>query len=187
MIDDQALSNAFSPHPVPNSLLDLLTLQSNVDGWLSEGFEFYVDEDKVGLKTYSEAPDFLNRFIEFAQADGTGSTYAIWLNESRDSIDECPVVVFGSEGGVHVVARNLAEWFQVLSYDVEPMVDHDSVYYYKDTADYSPSNGIDEYRGWLANRLGLNPIENADSVVEVAKAHDQEALTNFIRRYVEGF
>jgi hypothetical protein len=37
--------------------------------------------------------------------------FAIWLHESPDSIDECPVVVFGSESGVHVVARNLAEWF----------------------------------------------------------------------------
>ncbi|MCH7726490.1 MAG: hypothetical protein IH991_08440 [Planctomycetes bacterium] len=187
MIDNQALANAFNPNRVPEALRDLLALENSVDGWLSEGFEFYIDEDNVGLKTYSEAVDFLNHFVEFAQADGTGSTYAIWLNESSNSVDECPVVIFGSEGGVHVVARNLAEWFQILSYDVEPMVDHDSVYYYKDTDDYAPSDRIDEYRNWLVTRQRLKPIEDADSVVEIAKEHHQEALTSFIRQYVDGF
>jgi hypothetical protein len=187
MIDEQALTNAFSPHPVPDSLLDLLALQNSVDGWLSEGFEIYVDKDQIGLKTYSEAPDFLDRFVEFAQADGTGSTYAIWSNGPANSVDKCPVVVFGSEGGVHVVARNLSEWFQILSFDVEPMVDHDTVYYYKDTDDHAKSDCIEEYRQWLTTKLGLNPIEDADSVVEVAKGQHQEALTSFIRQFVDGF
>ena len=187
MIDEQAFTDAFRPYAVPQALLDLLALQNRVDGWLSEGFEFFVDENKIGLKTYSEAADFLDRFIEFAQADATGSTYAIWLNESPESIDECPVVVFGSEGGVHVIAQNLVEWFHLLSYDVEPMVDHESVYYHKDPDDYTASDGIDAYRGWLATRLQLNPIEDPDSVVEVAKAQHQRALTGFLRRYVDGF
>jgi hypothetical protein len=46
------------------------------------------------------------------------------------------VVLFGSEGGYHVVAENIQQLLHLLTYDVEPMTSWESVFYYKDKQDH---------------------------------------------------
>ncbi|TCI89984.1 hypothetical protein [Tenacibaculum sp. M341] len=72
------LKKIFSDLKPPKILIELLGFVNvhSKNDWFSDGFEFYFDEKKQMLKTYSEENDFLNSLIEFAQADGTGSTYA---------------------------------------------------------------------------------------------------------------
>lgn len=55
-------------------ILEKVVFQMKFDTF-SNGF--YLNEyNKTGLKTYSDNPDFYNSFIEFAKANGSGSSYA---------------------------------------------------------------------------------------------------------------
>ena len=66
--------------------------------------------------------------LPFAQANGSGSVYALWRVDDREDLGALPVVVLGSEGGFHVVARNLAELLQLLGFDAEIAVDWNDAY-----------------------------------------------------------
>lgn len=128
---EQEYIEQFNGHAVPEALLSLLQFaneKSKMDCF-SDGFEFSINLDKCGLKTYSEDEEFLSSIIEFANADGTGSTYGFWLNNKDKNLIEAPVVIFGSEGDFHVVANNINDLLQILTFDSEPMVDWDSLYY----------------------------------------------------------
>ena len=60
--------------------------------------------------------------MPFAQATGGGSFYALWSDGQTKTTSDMPVVVFGDEGGAHVVAENVRGLLQLLTYGVEPMV-----------------------------------------------------------------
>ena len=191
MLGFQPLDPLFAPHVVPDGLRDLWDLDmAGDDECLSEGFEFALDFDKTIVRTYSDAPEFLCRFVVFAQADGTGSFYAVWIDDEHQdenqNVADCPIVVFGSEGGIQVVASNLAEWLQILSCDVESLVSDDRVSYCKSEG-HVPSDRIGEYQRWLVDTQGLNPIQDADAIAKVANERHQEALARFVRRYVDDF
>lgn len=128
--------NDFGDLPIPEELIRLYNFQDSVGSWYSEGFELGDYSDKVGLKTYSENEGFLFSLIEFASADRSGSTYAFWLRNGDTKLNKAPVVLFGSEGGYHVVAENIQQLLHLLTYDVEPMTSWESVFYYKDKQDH---------------------------------------------------
>ena len=120
----------FGTHKIPAILEDLFHFEQE-HGMESYSECFYLSaNDKTGIMTWSEDPEFYNAFIEFAAANGSGSFYTLWLLE--DDLDNCPVVVFGDEGGIHVVAANIRELLQLLTFDREISVDFDDAYFYKD-------------------------------------------------------
>lgn len=145
---EEDLIEYFQNIQIPSKLLALLKFDNEAaeQKYFSDGFEFSLDKEKTGLKTYSTDELFLNSIYEFANADGTGSSYGFWLKDNITNLNEAPIVVFGSEGGYHVVAKNLDELLQLLTFDSEPMIDWDEVYYYKDIEEYEPSGKIKEYR-----------------------------------------
>ena len=64
--------------------------EEEADGhYFSEGFELTVD-DKAGLKSWSADEAFLAALMPFAQANGSGSFYALWANGSKPLSLECP-------------------------------------------------------------------------------------------------
>src|SRR5689334_1536967 len=90
----------FKGYKISSELASLKNFQDNHPDY-SQGFYLLAD-DKSGIKTWSENVDFLNKLMPFAQANGTGSTYAIWNDGSNKALNQLPIVVFGDEGGVHV-------------------------------------------------------------------------------------
>jgi RIO-like serine/threonine protein kinase len=64
---------------------------------------------------------------------------------------------------------------QLVTYDCEPMIDWEQVYYYKDEDDDdNASNDIETYRTWLRREFSIEPVtdgEEMDSLV--AKAQEQ--------------
>lgn len=106
----------FGKLSIPNALIQLLDFQNSIgeDVFYAQGFQLAVIENE-GVRTYSEDDIFLKSLIEFAQADGTGSSYSFWLRDSTRSLDDAPIVIFGSEGGYHVIAQNIVELFKVLT------------------------------------------------------------------------
>ena len=184
---EEDLVSYFQELSVPKKLLELLKFDTEVvqRNYFSDGFEFSLDKERVGLKTYSTDEKFLSSIYEFANADGTGSTYGFWLKDGNRNLDEVPIVVFGSEGGFHVVARNLNELLQVLTFDIEPMIDWDNVFYYKDPDDFEPSSKSTEYRDWLKTECSLDPIDNADRIVEAAQIELKDSFNDWVGKFYE--
>ncbi|MFT4233108.1 MAG: hypothetical protein QM606_10095 [Leucobacter sp.] len=147
--------------------------------YYADGFEF-ISDGRRGLATWSEDPEFLDALVPFALANGSGSIYAFWAIE--EDLSQCPIVVFGDEGGYHVVAGDLRDFLALLSYDIEITVDFDEAYFYKDDDD-EESGGAEAYAGWLGETFGIEPISDPDPIVEGAREQHQES---FVKR-VGGF
>ncbi|MCX4666926.1 hypothetical protein OG453_09645 [Streptomyces sp. NBC_01381] len=132
----------------------------------ADGFEFYTyDRRDAGLVEWlglDQEKPFLDRLIPFAQATGSGSFYALWRCDDREDLATLPVVFFGDEGDLDVVARGLRELFQLLALD-------DEWYLHKDEEeDEEPSAGHEEYLAWLERHFGLAAPEDADVILEAA-------------------
>jgi hypothetical protein len=185
MIDIIDFSKNFNGLTIPTELVMLLDFEKTMpsDEFYSAGFELTVDEAKHGLKTYSEDVVFLNSIMEFADADGMGSTYGFWLRNNNKNLAEAPIVIFGGEGGNHIVASNILELFQILTYDVEPMVGWDEVYYYKDEEDYEPSEQREAFKKWLFDNFKISETNNADSIVKAAQEKYQAAFKDWMKNY----
>ena len=159
----------FAGHEVPPALARLLRFQEE------NGFESYSEcfgllvDDKGGLRSWSSDEAFLARLMPFAQATGGGSFYALWAHRPGASTSEMPVIVFGDEGGVHVIAEDVSQLLRLLTYDVEPMVDHDGVTFYK-AKDHEPRENHDAYQSWLKDELALDPIDDPAPLVAAAQA-----------------
>lgn len=147
----------------------------------SQGFGLYED-DKSGISSWSEDSDFLNKLMPFAQANGSGSMYVLWNNGSENSLSNLPVVVFGDEGGYHIVAKNILEFLQLLTFDTEISVDHEEVYFYKDE-DYEESENLQEYINWLKENFDLNPIEETESILESAQEKYKADFEKWVSQY----
>ncbi|MFH6958604.1 hypothetical protein ACHRV1_14480 [Flavobacterium aquidurense] len=172
-----------------DSITDELVLFLEINEEL--GFENYsqgfglLRDDKSGIATWSENPDFLDKLMPFAQANCSGSMYAIWNNDENKSLNELPVVVFGDEGGYHVTAKNIFELMQLLTFDTEITVDHEEVYFYKDE-DYEESEGLAEYKLWLKETFNLNTVDNADeahSILENAQKIYKNDFDKWVSQY----
>ena len=187
MISKEDLEDFFQELSVPSKLLALLKFDHEIaqQRYFSDGFEFALDKEKLGLKTYSGDESFLNSVYEFANADATGSTYGFWLKDGNSNLDIAPIVVFGSEGGFHVVAKNLDGLLQILSYDSEPMIDWDEVHYYKNIDDFEPSHKSKEYRDWLKQQCGLEPVDSVDEIVEQAQQEYKASFDDWVGRFYE--
>ncbi|GAA4825279.1 hypothetical protein [Algivirga pacifica] len=186
-LTDQDLNRLFKNHHIPSDYVKLRNFEYSLasqSDYYSDGFELLFDENDTMLKSYSTDKSFLDSFIIFAQADGTGSLYAYWLS-SKELTQNTPIVIFGSEGGVYVVAENFNDLLKILTLDSEPMVDHDEVSYYKDTADYNPSKNRPEYLNWLKKEFKIDPIENTDEIVLIAQEKYQKALKTWVNKFTE--
>lgn len=202
----QDLKRYFGALEVPVELKDLIEFEKNILGdnlhlpgyKYSEGFELYLSAAEfspadtkgfsisTGLRTCSEDPNFLAGLIEFAQADGTGSFYAFWVGDYLEqSLSQVPIAVFGSEGGFHIVAENIRGLLQILTLDVEPMVDFERVYYCKDEQN-EPSAGSRIYQEWLRKKYGLATVNNADAVVANAQSKFQNQFLAWFEHYCPG-
>ena len=60
----------------------------------SDGFGISID-NKSGLKSWSNDPEFIKRVLPFAQANGCGSFYAFWDMNNGNKLSAMPILVFG--------------------------------------------------------------------------------------------
>lgn len=153
----------YSPIPELNQLKDFYDRVGHVG--FSDGFEFYDYGSNAGLDTWSPDPEFVSRFIPFAQSTGSGSSYALWRCDDRTDLATLPVIMVGDEGELYVVARNLLELFQVLTIDSE-FHDPDLV------EDHSFAH--EDYLTWLDQNFGLGPPEDLEAFwAEMKEVRDQ--------------
>lgn len=172
-MSNQELKNKFKKSfnnlEVPETLDKLIEFSKTESPkeFFSNGFEFRLDEDKYGWKTYSEEPEFYNNLHEFANADGSGSSYAFWINNNQTNLEETPIVVSGSEGGIHIVAENIKELLIILAADCFAFICWEEVHYSKDK-DYITTNHK-KYVNWLNKEFKDINIVNPNKIVEKAQ------------------
>jgi hypothetical protein len=174
----------FRGYNISKELIFLRQFQDKFPDY-SQGFYLIVD-DKSGIKTCSENEEFLECLMPFAQANGTGSIYAIWNDGSDKLLDELPIIVFGDEGGVHIVAENVLQLMQMLTFDSEIYVDFDQVYFYKEEDDYEESADNDSYKNWLKEHFNVDPVEDPNKIIETAQQKYKASFGNWFRQYNKG-
>ncbi|MFG3338335.1 hypothetical protein [Glycomyces sp. NPDC048151] len=156
------MSDAYSPVPELNRLK---AFQDRIGRfYYSDGFELIDYGADVGLATWSEDPGFTSRFIPFAQATGSGSSYAFWRCDDRADLAALPVAFIGDEGDLFIVAQHLRELFQLLTIDNE-MLEPDFVERHSDAHD--------EYVAWLDQTFGLRPPQDVPALRAASKEDDR--------------
>ncbi|WP_343698075.1 hypothetical protein [Flavobacterium sp.] len=175
----------FGGYALPEDLVKLYEFdQKYGSDTYSECFGLLVWNDKTGIKSWSEKEEFYNSFIEFAGANGSGSSYAYWLIDK--DLNNCPIVVFGDEGGIHVVAENTRKLIHLLTLDTEISVDFDKAYFYQDEGYYEESENKEVFQEWVKNEFNLDPIETneeTDVIVVEAKAKYKKRLNDFLTKF----
>jgi hypothetical protein len=171
----------YSPIPELNELKDLY---DSADDFLAQGFEIYDYDDKSSFIACDQTePEFLSRLIPIAQANGSGSEYVIWRRDDRDDLATLPIVVFGDEGGEHLVARNFRELLRLLAFDAEIMAMPDEASFYRDDAD-EHSGSHDIFVKWLRKRHGLEPADDPNGIIKVAQDEFGAQFRTWITPYV---
>jgi hypothetical protein len=167
---------------LPKELEMLIEFQNN-SGFenYSEGFGLYQDD----LKHWSTDPGFLDSIKAFAQANGTGSTYAFWEDEKEKSLDNMPIIVFGDEGGIHVVAENLLQLMHLLSFDAEISVDHEEVYFYKDEDEHEGTDDHETYCEWLKENFNLDELTDTSKIINKAQENYKAKFDAWVKLYVK--
>lgn len=172
----------FGSYSIPEDLLKLYEFEQEFSAeTYSQCFGLTITNEKTGIKTWSEKEEFYNSFIEFAGANGSGSSYAYWVIDN--DLKNCPIVVFGDEGGIHVVAENTCKLIHLLTLDTEISVDFDSAYFFKDEEYYEENENKEEFQQWVKKEFNLDPIETnegTEEIVNEAKAKYKKRLNDFL-------
>jgi hypothetical protein len=175
-------SAAYSPVPTLNKLHAFDKRYGGEN--YCDGFAVGKFDDDSGLGAgWSKDSAFLKQLYPFARATGSGSFYAIWQMKPGDDLSKSPIVVFGDEGGEHVVAQEMDDFLRVLAFDVEPSIDHDKVYFFKPD-DHQPSDEHRAYKRWLKDNFGVATTPHPDKIVKDAQAKFGAAFAKWKKRFV---
>lgn len=183
----------FKGYKIPSEIKSLLEFQTleTIPSYYSNAI-YLIEEDPEIIESISEEEDFVNSFIPFAEANTTGSIYAFWVqNKEVKTLEDCPIVVFGDEGGVFVVSKNVKELLQISAYDVEPVVYMDEFYFpdkeeLMEEGEYDAAEFNKEFLDWIRTDAKLKPILTIDAVDDViANAQDQfgDSLEQFVNKF----
>jgi len=122
--DDPELLAAQQELVLPKALARLRATEGR---WDEMDFELYetiepLDETRAWLTAWTgnAAPPFVDDLRVFGQ-DGTGGKVAFLRTDRTRKIVDEPIVFFGSEGALGVVARDLADFFVLFAANLGPM------------------------------------------------------------------
>ncbi|MGG5505206.1 MULTISPECIES: cell wall assembly protein [unclassified Myroides] len=191
----QEFTALFKGYKIPKELKSLLEFQvsENIPSYYSNAIYLMTEETSL-IENYSADEAFLKAFIPFAEANSSGSIYAFWIeNTEITDLSNAPVVAFGDEGGIFVVARNIQELLQIAAYDVEAVV-YENEFYFQDKevleeeGEFTAAEFNMEYLDWLRTEAKLKPvltIDDVDAIVDQAQEVHQEKLEQYIKRFIE--
>ncbi len=178
--------NSFEREDVPNALIKLVGFENDFSGYECYANGFGIGTDyKGGIATWSDKPEFLNRFYPFADANGSGSFYGIWDDGSGVTLDHMPIVAFGDDGGLHIVAENVVQLMHLLTYDTEISVDFDEVYFYKDDNYHKPSEDHEAYVEFIKTDYKLEPLSETESIIKNAQSKYKAKFDEWCSQFFE--
>lgn len=159
---------SFRGYEIPETLVKLAEFDANLENesygesfWLraEENIFKYLLDNSLTSKEQIEV--YANHAIVFANADGTGGFYAFWVEDNKSDLEEAPIVAYGSEGEVKIVAKNLKELIKILSYGAEGLNGNyglDCYDSYDEFLEYNPN--FLAFRTWMKKELDIEPIKN---------------------------
>lgn len=173
--ETNSLEVIFSGYEIPKELIQVFNFDQSecLNSSFSEGFEFARTNDKLLISSWSNNEQFMEKLIPFGQASAGGSEYVLWLTEN--SLSNCPVLIFGDEGGVHCIADNIKELLRILSFDSEPIVGHKGVRFVKNE-NKSPMNS--NFRTLLSG-LGIKPVSELNEIEKIISEADRKYGSSF--------
>jgi predicted DNA-binding WGR domain protein len=157
------LIKRFAPHAPPQELVKLHPFDRRHSEEYSRGFALSLS-GKAYL--WSKKREFKKRIVIFATT-GAGTDYALWV-QPGESLSQAPVVVFGGEGGTHVIAEDLKALLRLLTVDCEVSVDWDEAHFYRGE-DWDRSELHSDYKKWLKSNFGLTPVSKPDTLTKKAQ------------------
>jgi hypothetical protein len=182
---EEQLAGNFSGHQLTHEFVQLLSFEQQYGREVfAEGFSFMTDCE-YAITSWSENKAFLQHMMPFASANGSGSTYALWDEGKGKTLTGMPVVVFGDEGGVHIVARNILALMQLLTYDTEISVGHDEVYFYKDEEEHTESEFAQSYKDWLKENFELDVVTEPAAIIKAAQEEYKASFDTWFKQYYE--
>ncbi|MGB1243226.1 MAG: hypothetical protein ACPG49_11935 [Chitinophagales bacterium] len=98
----------------------------NEEMFVYDGFELSFNSSDV-IQHWISADKLLqykNQFIVFGQATHSGSLLGFYRKETHQNFEDCPIVVFGDEGGVLTLAKNFRSFLQFCSLHLAPYISH---------------------------------------------------------------
>jgi hypothetical protein len=185
----EKIQNCTGLAELPDGLLSLITFQceeSSAENYANGFSASAIDSDTLKCWSKSEDEEFLNSIFPFAYANGSGSFYAMWDTPVAEWPD-LPIVVFGDEGGAHVVAENIYNLVSLLTYDVEISVDFDNVYFYKDE-DYEESPDHEKFLEWLKENYDCGTIteaNEAEKIIKIAQEKYKAAFDKWMKKHIK--
>lgn len=170
---------------LPPELENLIHFQTDQSDKIeySEGFRVCID-NKDGLKSgWSKNNDFLNKLLPFAQANASGSFYAFWINDNSKPLNQLPVVVFGDEGGEHIIAENILQLLHLITFDTEISIDEDRATFKKRRK--KPSENLGKYLEWVKENYNLDRIEKPETIIKNAQEKYKNSFEEWCSQYLE--
>lgn len=119
------------------------------------------------FREYGERrPEFGAGLASFGTND-SDTDFALWRLDDRSDPVGFPVVALGRSEGVHVVARDLLEFFRLIGAmeSAEIWCDGDRV----GVRPCEPGGKRDRYVAWLDDTFGLRPVDDPDAVLAAAQ------------------
>jgi len=162
----------FGLYPVPDIIKKILHFERTVGIEHTKTFYLSAEENLYDEFFGEEA----KRLIPFAHCEYSQDCYCLWNQHNAGSPEGWPVVIFGNDGGMSCVARNLEDFFVITASD-RPL--------YGDVREWPPehfrpslgiiSEGIEwpsplhaQYCEYLTS-IGLDLNQNQDALLEQAQ------------------
>jgi hypothetical protein len=163
---------------IPESLLKLIKFQ-NQYGFESfcEGFGIYL-EDKNVFRHWTKAESMISQLIPIGQANGCGSIYAFWQHYENTELSEQPIVAFGDEGGHWVVAENFFDFIRILTFDSEPTISKDNIFFNKSTEE---SENSKKFITFAKKNYNIVKIKNEVEIKEIVNNAQKKLQDIFIK------
>ena len=158
---------------------ELVKFDKEFNGY-AQSFWIIDDEDDFFESWLYDTPEdkikeFSKSMKVFASADATGARYVFWLKDENTNYNNAPIICYGSEGEVVIVAENIKDLIKMLSFGAEGMdgsfshyIDYDEYDYdddynfYEDFKKYTPNHLT--FRKWMKETLNIEPV-NLDDLI----------------------
>lgn len=164
-------------YEMPETLSKLFEFEEEYEReWYSESFFLDTQEDDYSyllrFDTEKKAEEYKKYIKKFATVDGTGGFCAFWIREGEKDLENVPIINYGSEGSIRIVAKNIKELLKILTFDIELM--DGSCYKFK--KDYEESEYKDEYIDWLKIEFNIDPVKDLEEDKNHGESEDIEKI-----------
>ena len=152
-----------APYSPVRELNLLKEFDDRCDGLFAQWFGL---DDFGELYFLADTPELHRGLIGFAAANDSGSTYALWKRDGHTDLATAPVVLLGDGVRIHVIARDVREFLQILGgLEGDLACDWEGVFARDE--DELPAQA--RYHAWLDDTFGLAPAGDPWEVIENAQ------------------